>query len=56
MAYKISDKCVQCGACAASCPVGCISSGDTKYVIDAEKCVECGTCASICPVGAPSND
>ena len=56
MAYKISDKCVQCGACASSCPVGCISNGDTKYVIDAEKCIDCGTCASICPVGAPSND
>ncbi len=56
MAYKISDKCVQCGACAASCPVSCISNGDSKYVIDAEKCIECGTCASICPVGAPSKD
>lgn len=25
MAYKITDKCISCGACAAECPVGCIS-------------------------------
>ena len=54
MAYKISDACVQCGACAASCPVSCISQGDAKYVIDKDKCIECGTCASVCPVGAPT--
>lgn len=56
MAYKISDACVQCGACAASCPVSCISQGDEKYVIDKDKCIECGTCASVCPVGAPTMD
>ena len=56
MAYKISDKCVQCGACAASCPVSCISAGDNKFVIDAEKCISCGTCAGICPVNAPEED
>ena len=29
MAYKIQcDKCISCGACAASCPVGCISQGE----------------------------
>ena len=42
MAYEITDKCVQCGACAASCPVSCISEGSSKYVIDPEKCIECG--------------
>ncbi len=56
MAYKITDKCVQCGACAASCPVQCISEGDSKYVIDPEKCIECGSCAGICPVGAPQKN
>ena len=53
MAYKISDACVQCGACAASCPVNCISQGENKYVIDKSQCIECGSCASVCPVGAP---
>ena len=36
MAYKISDACVQCGACAASCPVNCISQGENKYGKDTQ--------------------
>ena len=53
MAYKISDSCISCGACAANCPVECISQGDSQYVIDENKCISCGSCAGICPVGAP---
>lgn len=53
MAYKISDDCINCGACAAECPVNCIAEGDGKYVIDEAVCVDCGTCASVCPVEAP---
>ena len=34
MAYKISDDCISCGACAAQCPVEAISEGDGKYVIE----------------------
>lgn len=56
MAYKISDACVMCGACAAQCPVEAISEGDTQYVIDADVCVECGACAAQCPVEAISED
>ena len=41
MAYKISDKCIACGACAAQCPVQCISQGDSHYVIDENVCIEC---------------
>lgn len=54
MAYIISDDCISCGACAGECPVGAISEGDGKYVIDADACVECGACAGVCPVSAPS--
>ena len=53
MAYKISDDCVSCGACAEQCPVGAISEGDGKYVINPDLCVECGACVGVCPVGAP---
>lgn len=56
MAYKISDDCISCGACAAECPVGAITEGDGKFVIDADTCIECGACAGVCPVGAPSQD
>ena len=52
MAYKISDECVACGACTEACPVGAISEGDGKYVIDADTCIECGACEGACPVGA----
>ena len=54
MAYAISDDCISCGASAGECPVGAISEGDAKYVIDADACIECGACESVCPVGAPA--
>ena len=56
MAYKISDVCISCGACAGECPVGAISQGDGQFVIDAGSCVSCGTCAGVCPTGAISEE
>ena len=52
MAYKITDACVKCGACADQCPVEAISEGEETYVIDADVCVSCGSCADQCPVEA----
>lgn len=56
MAYKISDKCIMCGACAENCPVSAISQGDTQYNIDPEVCISCGACAAGCPVEAISEE
>lgn len=53
MAYKITDDCIACGACAADCPVEAITEGDGKFVIDADTCIDCGNCAETCPVSAP---
>lgn len=54
MAYKISDECINCGACEAECPSGAISESGDKRVIDAGTCVDCGSCEGACPTGAIS--
>ena len=56
MAYKISDACIKCGACAASCPVSCISEGETKYEINAADYIEWGSCKGVSPVSAPEQE
>ena len=57
MAYKITDKCIGCGACVGACPTNAISvAANGQAVIDPKKCISCGTCYAICPVGAPTND
>ena len=53
MPYVINAECIACGACAGEGPVGAISEGDGKYVIDPDTCIDCGACAGTCPVGAP---
>ena len=52
MAYKITESCVNCGACESECPTGAIKEGENTRVIDADTCVSCGACASSCPTGA----
>ena len=52
MAYKITEDCISCGACASGCPVEAISEGDEHFVIDADACIDCGACAAGCPVEA----
>ncbi len=52
MAYKISDACLNCGACEGECPVGAISEVDGKRCIDESSCASCGSCAAVCPAEA----
>jgi len=49
MAYKITDACVDCGACEGECPVSAISEKDGKRFIDPATCASCGACAGVCP-------
>ena len=58
MAHVINDGCLMCGACAGTCPVGAISEGADKYVIDPDTCIDCGACISECPQEAitPEDD
>lgn len=58
MAYKITEECINCGACDPVCPNAAISAGEECYVIDPAKCTECvgaydkSQCADVCPVDA----
>jgi ferredoxin len=62
MATKISDECINCGACEPECPNAAISEGDDIYVIDPERCTECvghfdeEQCAAVCPVDCCAPD
>ena len=56
MALKITEECINCGACEPECPNNAISQGDDIYIIDQAKCTECvghadsPSCAGVCPV------
>ena len=58
MAMRITEDCINCGACEPECPVNAISEGEEIYVIDADTCVECEgyfdspQCVEVCPVDA----
>lgn len=50
--YKITDRCVKCGACESECPNGAIVEKEKQFDIDYYKCVECGNCYDVCPNSA----
>ncbi len=52
VAYKINDKCINCGACDPTCPVEAISEQGNARVIDPDTCIDCGACVESCPVEA----
>ncbi|KKO20433.1 MAG: ferredoxin [Candidatus Brocadia fulgida] len=52
VAHKITDDCINCGACESECPVNAISESDDKRIISAETCTDCGNCVEVCPVEA----
>ncbi len=49
--YKITDACINCGACLDVCPQKCIDNGSPR-VIRQNNCLHCGACFKACPAGA----
>jgi pyruvate formate lyase activating enzyme len=43
---------MECGACVAACPNGCLHMNAAGLVIDRSRCKACGVCARACPGGA----
>ncbi|MFI3257261.1 MAG: 4Fe-4S binding protein [Spirochaetales bacterium] len=56
MAHKITEECVNCGACENECPVNAISEGDGVRVIAADTCIDCSACTAVCPTNAIVQD
>ena len=56
MSLKITDECINCGACEPECPNEAITQGDPTFKINAGKCTECQgqhdepQCVPVCPV------
>ncbi len=57
-----NKECVGCGACAASCPLGCIEmiegvAGFLQPEVLSERCSGCGRCEAVCPsLNPPAHD
>lgn len=49
------DRCIECGVCAAECPVGAISVTNLRTE-DMDKCISCLRCVAVCPEHARHND
>ena len=44
-------RCVACGVCENTCPIGAVKVRRGVYAaVEAERCVGCGKCARLCPV------
>ena len=56
LSKKLADidqtRCVACGVCENTCPLGTVKVRRGCYAaVEAERCVGCGKCAKLCPAG-----
>ena len=51
MSYFIQGSCINCGRCAAVCPVAAPASDGLQYQINKDTCLSCGACAEACRLG-----
>ena len=50
-------RCVACGVCENTCPLGAVKVCRGCYAaVEAERCVGCGKCAKLCPVKGTSGN
>jgi ferredoxin len=52
MPHRITEECINCGACIDECPDEAITEGDEITVIDPKLCTDCESCVEVCPVEA----
>jgi len=50
MAVLVTEECIGCGACVATCPFGAIEISKDKALIT-DSCTSCGACVEECPIG-----
>ncbi len=50
----VAGRCVQCGICSYSCPMGIDVRAYSRQhlVVDDRRCLRCGSCVERCPRGA----
>lgn len=48
----LENKCIGCGTCIKTCPLGCLCKTEQGVAIDREVCNGCGKCAEACPANA----
>ena len=52
LADEDNTRCVACGVCEITCPLGAVKVSRGCYAaVEAERCIGCGKCARLCPVG-----